>query len=122
MTEDRKKLNEMVDDVKEYINIKFNIIKLTVAENVANLLANLITNGAVILFFLFFLLFGSISLGFYMATLVDSYALGFLIVAGIYLVFGLIIMATKESYIEKPLINKFILNFFKDPRDDGKAE
>lgn len=108
----------MVNDVKEYMNIKFNIVKLTMVENIATLLANLITQGSVVLFLLLFFLFGSIALGFYLSTLVHSFALGFLMVAGIYLLFAIIIMVSKEEYIEKPLVNKFIQNFLKEADDD----
>ncbi|SMO52057.1 hypothetical protein [Solitalea koreensis] len=118
MIDDRKKLTDMVNDVKEYMNIKFNIVKLTMVENIATLLANLITQGSVVLFLLLFFLFGSIALGFYLSTLVHSFALGFLMVAGIYLLFAIIIMVSKEEYIEKPLVNKFIQNFLKEADDD----
>ena len=44
----------------------------------------------------------------------DSYALGFLIVAGIYLVFTGLLFLIKDKIVEGPILEKFSEIFFND--------
>lgn len=118
MDEQKEKLDTLLENLKDYASLKARIISLTVADTTANLLANLITNAAVLLFVLLFCLFGSVALGLWLGQELNNHALGFLIVAGIYLFFGLIIFIIKEKYLEKPLVNTVIRNLFKNSGDD----
>ncbi|MFN8406564.1 MAG: phage holin family protein [Sphingobacteriaceae bacterium] len=62
----------------------------------------------------FSLLFFSISAGFYLADKVGSASLGFLIVAGFYLLVTLIVFLTRKNLIERPLIDILIKQFLKE--------
>ncbi|POY39165.1 hypothetical protein C3K47_01325 [Solitalea longa] len=110
--------NTLVDNIKDYIALKLRIVTLSVAENTANLLASLITRAAVLLFVIMFCFFASTALALYLGQLLQNQALGFLIVAGIYLFISLIIILIKDKYLEKPLVNTVIRNFFKGSNDD----
>ena len=60
------------------------------------------------------LLFVSVAGAFAIGKLLDSYALGFLIVAGIYLILAVLLFLVKDKIIEGPILEKFSEIFFND--------
>jgi hypothetical protein len=60
------------------------------------------------------LLFCSLAAAFAIGTALDSYALGFLIVGGIYLVFTVLLFLVKDKIVEGPILEKFSEIFFND--------
>jgi hypothetical protein len=60
------------------------------------------------------LLFCSVAGAFAIGRALDSYSLGFLIVAGIYLVFTVLLFLIKDKIVEGPILEKFSEIFFND--------
>jgi hypothetical protein len=60
------------------------------------------------------LLFISIAGAMALGQLFDSYSLGFLAVAGIYLVLALLLFLVKDKIVEGPILEKFSEIFFND--------
>lgn len=60
------------------------------------------------------LLFCSIAGAFAIGKAMDSYALGFLIVGGIYLVISGLLFLIKDKFVEGPILEKFSEIFFND--------
>ncbi len=60
------------------------------------------------------LLFGSVAGALALGTLLNSYALGFLIVAVIYLLLALLLFLVKDKIVEGPILEKFSEIFFTD--------
>lgn len=116
--EAKKKLVSLIDDLKEYVNLKIQLLKLTVAEKAAHAMASLIATIVLILLAFVVLLFGSLAVAFLLGECLNSYAAGFGIVAGFYLLIALIILLTKKKIIEKPLMDKFISLLLKKHSED----
>ena len=64
--------------------------------------------------FLMVLLFCSIAAAFAIGKSLDSYALGFLIVGGIYLIATGLLFFIKKKTVEGPILEKFSEIFFND--------
>ena len=60
------------------------------------------------------LLFVSVAGSLAIGNLLDSYALGFLIVAGIYVVLAFLLFLVKDKIVEGPILEKFSEIFFND--------
>lgn len=60
------------------------------------------------------LLFCSIAVAFAIGKALDSYALGFLIVGGIYLGITILLFFIKDKIVEGPILEKFSEIFFND--------
>ena len=60
------------------------------------------------------LLFVSVAGAFAIGKSLDSYALGFLIVAGVYLILAFLLFLVKDKIVEGPILEKFSEIFFND--------
>jgi len=60
------------------------------------------------------LLFCSIAAAFAIGIALNSYALGFLIIAGIYLLVTVLLFLVKDKIVEGPILEKFSEIFFND--------
>ena len=126
MEENKEKdIEAILLDAKEYIDTRIEYTKLSFVEKGAKLVADLITNTTVIICFVLSFLFASFTLALYLSDVLGSYAKGFGCVAVIYLFLSIIVLLTKDKYIEKVLVNLFIRKYFdkvadKDEDDEKK--
>ena len=113
MENTKNEIKTLVNEFKEYINLRTRLAELQIKNAAANLIAIMATNIGSILFLSMCFLFASLALGFYLSQLLASYTLGFLIVAGIYFLLALIILLFKSS-IQSKISNSIIAQLFKD--------
>ena len=85
-----KIFTELKEDISTYARLKLRLLKLMAIERTAIVLAVLSHSLILLLLSFFTVLFLFVALGCYLGELLDSPALGFLIVGGFYLLFTLI--------------------------------
>ena len=83
MSEEFKKVESLVDQLKAYANTRLSQVKLSMAEKISKLAAMMIAMLMAALVFFLFLVLLSIAAAIAIGQWLDSYWLGFLIVAGI---------------------------------------
>lgn len=91
----------MIDSLKNYIEKRFQLVKLELVGVFANMASGLVSSFIILIFLLFILLMLSFSLALWFSIMVDSYSLGFVIVAGIYLLIFLLYLLIGKSKIDK---------------------
>ena len=106
------KAEELASAVKEYVDIRLDSVKLSVAEKTSAVLANVLAGMVVALVFVCFIFFGSIALALLLGSWLGAWWLGFLIVAGIYLLLGLITWLARGRLIRLPIMNAMIRQLF----------
>lgn len=112
--------NYLKKDIQEYLEVRMDLIKLNMAENISRIVSNA-TSIAIIGFLLFFiLLFLSFAAGFYMANTFNSNVIGFLSVAFFYFVLLLIFFLFRKQIIERPIIKAIVSLFFSNRTKDEK--
>ncbi len=121
MEETFAKVEELAEHVKEYVNNRISSVKLSSAEKSSKLTANILAVVIAALVFVFFLLFASIALAYVFSKLTGEFYWGFLIVAGIYFLFGLIVWLLREKILRIPIMNAMLEQLFKD-EDDGEED
>ena len=110
-------LKKVRDDITVFIDLKIRILRLTVVEKIARVLAFL-SYGLVILLFAFFtVLFLFVGLGFFLGNLLNNVALGFLVVGGLYLLLTMCSILARYK-IRLVFINLIIRSF--QMHDDEK--
>lgn len=114
------KVEEMAEHVKEYVNNHITSAKLSIAEKTSGVLSNIIAVAIVLMVFVFFLVFSSVALAFVFAKLTGEYYWGFLIVAGIYLLFGVLVWVLRVRLLKLPIMNAILQQLFKDEEEGNE--
>ena len=112
------KAEELISDVKNYVDNRVSVAKLNTAEKLSAIGSRIITTVIVAVIFLFVLVFASVALGYAFSKWTGEYYWGFLLVAGIYLLFGLILLAARNKMIRLPLLNAILSQLFKKDEED----
>jgi hypothetical protein len=111
-------LDNLKKDFREYFKVQFDLVRLHSAENISRILSRS-ANVAIIGYLLFFiLLFGSITAGFYISSILGSDELGFLSITGFYIILLIIFLLLRKKIIERPVIQSVVKMFF--PENDKK--
>ena len=108
------KAEQLAQHVREYINNRMDAVKLNTAEKSSKLAATVIASVVVGIFFFSFLFFASTALAFVFSRLTGELWLGFLIVAVIYLLLGIIIWSFKDRLLQLPIMNSLLQQLFTD--------
>jgi hypothetical protein len=118
MNETFEKVEGLTEHVKEYINTKVELTKLRLAEKTSLVVGNIIAVVIVVVLFLFVIVFGSIAGAWALSELIGKPYSGFLIVAGFYLLLGIIVWAARGKLIRFPVMNALIKMLHKKDDDE----
>lgn len=105
---------KLIDKVAEYVNVRKELALLKTVDKGSQIFANIISGILVLLFAVLAFVFGSFALSFYLSEILGNSYIGFLIVAGFYLLIAIILYSIKDNYLEKKFMNVIIAKFFKD--------
>jgi hypothetical protein len=119
MNDTFEKIEGLSDHVKEYINTRVEITKLRIAEKTSLVIGNFIAAVIIALLFLFVLVFGSIAGAWALSDWIGKPYSGFLIVAGFYLLLGIIVWAARGRLIRFPVMNAIIRMLHKKDDDEN---
>jgi Putative Actinobacterial Holin-X, holin superfamily III len=108
------KAEELVIQLKAYVNTEIALVKLTVAEKLSKAFSGLIALLFVGAFFFFFILFASLALAYVIGAWLDKIWAGFLVVALMYLLIGVIAWYAREKLFRVPLMNAIIRQLFNN--------
>jgi hypothetical protein len=116
MSEVGDKIEDLTSSLKEYVNIQYQAAVLKAAGKVSTIVSRILAALIIVLIMFLFVIFISVTAGFYLSALTGSRETGFLILAGIYLLVGLILMLFREKLIVNPIRNNLIKQIFKDDK------
>ena len=98
--------------IEEYVVTNYELVKLEATETSSVIAAGVMSGLLLAITGILFLFFTSLWLGFYISFRIgDSYS-GFPIVAGFYLLIGLILVVGRKKIIEQPLRDNMIRKIF----------
>ena len=118
MEETKSKVDELFEDVGEYIDTRTELVTLKTTEKIAEGISVTISNILIGILFLLCFLFMSLALAWYLSAVLGRPHLGFVIVGGIYLLMGLFLWAGKDKLLQKPLMNMIIKQLFNERNED----
>ncbi|MFD2521493.1 phage holin family protein [Emticicia soli] len=108
----KEKTEDIFDDLTNHLEARWNLGVLNAAEKTAGAISSvtsIIIMGVIALFVLFFLSLGAAWL---IGQSLNNFAFGLFIVAGFYMIVGLIVYSKREILIKIPVINAFIQRFY----------
>jgi hypothetical protein len=103
-----EKIKTLTGQVKDYVQTRIDIAKLTAVKSGSEAAGNAALYLLLAVVGLFFLMFASIGAGFAVGHAINSNFGGFMIVAGFYLLLGIIIYAFRAKLIVSPITNAVI--------------
>jgi len=118
MNETFEKVEGLTQHVREYINTKVELTKLRLAEKTSLVIGNMIALCIVVVILLFVILFGSIAGAWALSDLLGKPYSGFLIVAGVYLLLGILVWVGRHRLIRFPVMNAIVKMLHKNDDDD----
>ncbi len=112
------KTEELVDDVKEYVDIKIESAKLTIAEKTSLVVANAAAGMAVVIAFVFFAMLLVTGLSLLIGEWIGKPWAGFMIMAVVCLIKAAVIWAARKRIIQIPVMNALIKQLFSNNNDN----
>ena len=100
-------VQELFDDVKDYIITQRNLLLTVASKKGADVFYIAITSVIFLLILWFFLIMFSFAVGFGLGALLDNLFFGFGLVALFYVLLGVIIWRFKDRLIKTPLLKLF---------------
>ena len=114
MEEEKSFTKRLYDKAEQYVKTSVELYKLKGVNTFANVFAAVATGFIIWVIFLMFLLFISIAAAFYFGELLGKIHYGFFIVAGFYLLVGIIIYVLRVKCLKEKINNFIIGQIFKD--------
>lgn len=116
----------LLKQVRIYLNLRVDYLRLYVAEYLIRFFSGLVLSMVIFLFLFFVLVFGSFAFAYWFGEITGRWSVGFLIIAGFYILLAVLIFALRRVLIVKPftqlIIKQMELNKFNDPEDEKKEE
>jgi hypothetical protein len=113
-------LQHLAEEVKEYVNVRIDLVKLNAAETASRMVATTMATIISVVIFLFFLFFLSTGVALLVSAAIGKTYSGFLIVGGFYLVLGIVIWYSRGKLIQVPVMNAIIRQLFSNNGKDQK--
>jgi hypothetical protein len=118
MSEQPSFFEELKQVVTDYFEAKIRLYKIGAFEKIAKISAILFSTLVIAMIGFFFLFFLGITTGFFFGSLLNSNALGFLILTGIYFILFLIVYIFRKKILEKFIVDKVIEKLFEKEDND----
>ncbi|RWY55830.1 phage holin family protein [Mucilaginibacter gilvus] len=102
----------IIEQAQEYVETRVKLLKLEVIERSTAIVANVVVELTVVVFFLLTFLFASFTLALFLGDVMHSYWMGFGSVAILYMLLAIVLLVAKKP-IERPIVNILVRKLFK---------
>ncbi len=116
MEDIKAKASNLLESTTEYLETYYKYTVLNLADKATGITAGVVGAIVLLLLGLFVLFFSGLALGIWLGSLVNNPALGYLIVAGLYLLLIVLFLAFKKNLVF-PYIRNLTINKLYDTAD-----
>ena len=106
--EGKIKVEQLVGNLKEYAETRFDIAVLNTQDKVTDVLSTIASMAVVGLLAMLIIIFSSVGAAWYVGQLLHNPSLGFFCVAGFYLIVAIIFYVNRDSWVKLPVINSLL--------------
>ncbi len=111
-------LDNLVTDLKDYLDTRSKLGKLKAIDKGSRIAAESASAFIIAIIGFLGLFFLSIAGALAISEVLENNYLGFFIVSVFYILVTLLFYINRDSWIQKPIVNRLIQNFFKDNGDE----
>ena len=108
MEEKSSPVESLFDKFKEYLEIRLDLLKLKAIDKSSNLISSCLSMIILLVFGLFFLALFNIGLALLIGYWLGNAFWGFFIVAGFYIIIGLVIYSFRKKWLKAPIASMMI--------------
>ena len=108
------KIEHLVHLAKEYVSLRIHLTELKLGNKSSLLASSLITISILFMIAFFFVLVLTVGLALWIGDSLGQSYLGFLIMAGFYLVVGLVLFIFRNKWIKEPVNNLIVKELFDE--------
>ncbi len=101
-------VESLIDRVKSYVETRIDLLRLKAIDKSSSFLSLLITIIVVLLVGFIFFIFLNIGIALLLGEMLGKSYYGFFIVAGFYIIIGLVLFIFREKWIKAPIANSMI--------------
>lgn len=109
-TEDTTLIEELFDKTKDYLNTRYELIKLKAVKKGTLLFSAIFLFLFLAMVFILIIVLFSVGLAVYLGEVLGSYHFGFFIVGGFYLLIGIAFVMFRRRLFQNPVSNWLIKN------------
>jgi membrane-bound ClpP family serine protease len=110
-------LQQLYDEVKKYVQLQTEYVKVDFVEKLTILLSTLLIIGIVLILVIAALFYLFFSLAYALQPILGSLAISFAIISGIYVALIVLLMAFRKKLVINPLV-RFLSNLFLKNKED----
>lgn len=118
MEEYINKAEELILQVREYVDVKVEKVKLEVVDKSSKVVADLIARIIIFLVVGFIVMFASMAIAVLLGESWGRMWLGFLAVSGFYLIIAILVWMTRDRWIRIPVVNGMLNLMTKKEEED----
>jgi cytochrome c biogenesis protein CcdA len=118
MEELKSKAGDLTDSITEYIQSYYKLTLLNAADKATTIAASTLASIVIFCLGIFVLFFGGIALAIWLGSILDNPALGYLLVAGFFLLIILTVVLFKRRLVF-PMIRDTLINKLYEPNDQN---
>ena len=118
MENEKTKIDHLIQHAEEYFKTRQELSKLVAAEKSSMILSSVVANLVMLVIFLMVFVFASIALAYGISQYFGQAFSGFLAVALLYLVIGIVLYVKQDKWLKRPMMNAVIRNFFQNEEDE----
>jgi hypothetical protein len=104
-------VEELFYKLKDYGDTRLDLFKLKAISKISGILSSIISGVILVLLLLLAIICITIALSLVIGEAIGNTYLGFLIMAAIYIIIGLVMYSNRKKLLKAPISNKFIKDF-----------
>ena len=109
----KDEIHHLLETAEEYFKTRKDLMKFKLVSKSSDIISSLVSSLALILVLFFFFIILNIGLGLLLGELFDKTYYGFFVLAGFYLLLGIIMISAGKNMIKRPVANNLIKKFIK---------
>jgi hypothetical protein len=115
----KSRATELTESVSDYLETSYKLAVIEAADKSTKIVASITASCIVLLLGLFVILFGGVALGIWLGDLLNNAALGFVLVAALFLLLIFILVAMRKRIVF-PMIRNILISMLyeQDDQDD----
>ena len=119
MSEVKDHFDILIANIKEYVNTNIQLVKLKATDKSSAAVGGIAAIAIVAFIMMLFLIFVSTALAILISNLLDSPSSGYFIIAGLYLLIGILLFVNREQWIINPIGNAIIKAAANDDHNEN---